>query len=760
MNRGALFAALARRMACFSTALLLLLGASPAYSVTTAVWKSGLTGNWTDVSGAGWTGAAYPSLSGDIGQYASNANAVTTLNLSGIKVGSLQKTFSFSWTIAADGSNDALTMDNGASSATITCANNASFNINVPLVLASDLAVSTAATAQATTITLNGTITGPKAVTLSANNTGTTGTFASTITVADLNNGGAVTVNGNIGANGTSTSSKTAITSIGSNVTNLTKTGTGELQINGGTLAATVTAASIQTIKKAATSAMLTVSGNNSATFDGLWFATSPVATTDAGSLKFSSSDAIGSSNAKIVTSLGGVVVAGYAIDQAFVDRFTTAAVNGQAASANGIIALGADSSNNIDMRGTSGLLSSTMSLGAVGTATYSGVLTPNGTTYFLGGSGGRLILNTANAFTGARAMTIGNTNTSNSQQASSVIQMAADQNYTGVTTINSGTLSVSHLADGGIASGIGNSTSVATNLMLATVTNAPTAYLEYTGSGDTTNRLFSLQNSRVGGGILNNGTGGALTFSNNGTIVINTGISTFNKTVTLGGSNTADNTFAPKLADVPTATANGTVSFVKADAGKWILTNANTYTGTTTVSGGTLLINGNGTAATGAMSVGSGATLGGTGILGGNATVTGTLLGGNGTTGTTLTSGKDVTFADGSTISLALNSSHTHSTLARTGGTWTFDNVGNNQAFTFLNLGGATTGVYSGIITGLASDPGTGSWTITNSLWNGSFIYNSGSVDLNLTAVPEPATWALLAFSLTTVVVLRRRRS
>jgi len=29
-----------------------------------------------------------------------------------------------------------------------------------------------------------------------------------------------------------------------------------------------------------------------------------------------------------------------------------------------------------------------------------------------------------------------------------------------------------------------------------------------------------------------------------------------------------------------------------------------------------------------------------------------------------------------------------------------------------------------------------------------------------NLNVVPEPATWALLAFSLTTVMVLRRRRN
>jgi PEP-CTERM motif len=37
----------------------------------------------------------------------------------------------------------------------------------------------------------------------------------------------------------------------------------------------------------------------------------------------------------------------------------------------------------------------------------------------------------------------------------------------------------------------------------------------------------------------------------------------------------------------------------------------------------------------------------------------------------------------------------------------------------------------------------------------NNDFYANNMAV-----TVPEPATWALLAFSLTTVVVLRRRRS
>jgi len=44
--------------------------------------------------------------------------------------------------------------------------------------------------------------------------------------------------------------------------------------------------------------------------------------------------------------------------------------------------------------------------------------------------------------------------------------------------------------------------------------------------------------------------------------------------------------------------------------------------------------------------------------------------------------------------------------------------------------------------------------------LTQGNYAADQVGLQLTITSVPEPATWALLAFSLTTVVVLRRRRS
>ena len=152
---------------------------------------------------------------------------------------------------------------------------------------------------------------------------------------------------------------------------------------------------------------------------------------------------------------------------------------------------------------------------------------------------------------------------------------------------------------------------------------------------------------------------------------------------------------------------------------GTLALTGTNTYDATTSVDG-PLLINGNSTGATGAVTVdgslfdNENTVLGGTGTVGGAVTVNfGAILGGTGTTASgTLTVHNSLTLRPDSIIELALGPAGAHSTLARTAGTWSFQPA---QMFAFIDLG-ATPGTYDNIITGLASDPGTeGGWIITN---------------------------------------------
>ncbi len=117
---------------------------------------------------------------------------------------------------------------------------------------------------------------------------------------------------------------------------------------------------------------------------------------------------------------------------------------------------------------------------------------------------------------------------------------------------------------------------------------------------------------------------GASQTWANNssGTQVFNatgvTGIASTPVTLTLSGSNTGPNAIGGPLADGATG---GTVSVIKSGGGAWQLTGTNSYTGSTTVSGGTLLVTGS-TASGSAVEVQNSATLGGSGTINGTLTV------------------------------------------------------------------------------------------------------------------------------------------
>jgi fibronectin-binding autotransporter adhesin len=104
-------------------------------------------------------------------------------------------------------------------------------------------------------------------------------------------------------------------------------------------------------------------------------------------------------------------------------------------------------------------------------------------------------------------------------------------------------------------------------------------------------------------------------------------------------------------------ATILGITKIVKEGSGTWTLTSTNsTYSGDTTVSNGTLLVNntrGSGTG-TGVVTVASGGTLGGTGVITGPVTVNGTLAPGGNAVGT-LTISNNLVVNSGATLSYAL---------------------------------------------------------------------------------------------------------
>jgi autotransporter-associated beta strand protein len=303
--------------------------------------------------------------------------------------------------------------------------------------------------------------------------------------------------------------------------------------------------------------------------------------------------------------------------------------------------------------RGFTLIGSSTINVSTGGAALTLGTCSAGSTLAVTGGSGSSLSLGavtligattfnptsaalTVPSVSGAYALTLDGTSTSSS--ISGVIGtsggaltksgngtwklLSGSSTYTGVTTISAGVLEASVLANGGSNSSIGKSTNVAANLVFG----APAATLRYTGSSNVTiNRGFTLSSGAGGGATIESSGSGTLSIDN--TIALAYGTASQTRLLTLGGTNTGANTFSKVIGNNTSAT-----SLTKAGTGTWVLGGTNTYTGATTISGGTLLVNGNQSAASGAVAVNANGTLGGIGTIGGAVTVnaSGTLAPGN----------------------------------------------------------------------------------------------------------------------------------
>lgn len=149
---------------------------------------------------------------------------------------------------------------------------------------------------------------------------------------------------------------------------------------------------------------------------------------------------------------------------------------------------------------------------------------------------------------------------------------------YTGRTEIiGGGVVIATKLANGGIASSIGASGTSAGNLILSNGT------LRYEGAGDSTDRAFSYG---TGGATFDASGSGAVVFTNTNAPT-NSGSNNIGRSITLTGTNTGNNTFSASVADIGT----GVVTLVKEGTGKWVLAGVSTYTGTTNINAGTLVL-------------------------------------------------------------------------------------------------------------------------------------------------------------------------
>jgi fibronectin-binding autotransporter adhesin len=179
---------------------------------------------------------------------------------------------------------------------------------------------------------------------------------------------------------------------------------------------------------------------------------------------------------------------------------------------------------------------------------------------------------------------------------ANGTIILAGANTFTGQVQINgAGILQVSTInsVTGGSASSSLGAPSSATN-----------GILKYTGTGETTDRVISLNGTTTGGVIDQSGTG-LLKFSSN---FATPGAGA--KSFVLQGSTAGTGEIAGAITQNSTT---NTTSLTKAGTGTWTVSGANTYTGSTTVNGGNLILSqggGTGTLSNTAITINSGGTL------------------------------------------------------------------------------------------------------------------------------------------------------
>lgn len=223
--------------------------------------------------------------------------------------------------------------------------------------------------------------------------------------------------------------------------------------------------------------------------------------------------------------------------------------------------------------------------------ATLSGVLSTSGLNALTKKGSGTLVLSGNNTFTGALTVSGGALSAASLNSVSTDVAKgtthSANSNLGAPTTAAGGTI---HLGSGTVA-----------------------GTLIYTGFGETTDRIIDA-NGTSGNAIIDQSGSGLLKFTSNLTA---TATGTGNRLLVLQGSTSG----AGELAGGIVNSSNGTTGLQKTGTGKWTLSGSSSYTGPTTVDGGTLELG-----AGGAINAGSSVAVNNNGILAGVGTVNGTL--------------------------------------------------------------------------------------------------------------------------------------
>jgi len=363
---------------------------------------------------------------------------------------------------------------------------------------------------------------------------------------------------------------------------------------------------------------------------------------------------------------------------------------------------------------------------------------------------------------------TAGQLATSIAKNDSGMWTLSGANTFTGKTTVNAGTLSVSSINSvvGGTATSSLGAPVTVTNGTIALGSGTSTGTLRYTGTGETTDRVIHLAGTTGGGGSIDQSGGGLLKFTSSMTAASGA------QTLTLRG--TGNGEFAGLIRN-----DLGVVNLMKADAGTWTLASGNTYTGGTTVNGGTLLVKNTSSSATGTgdTTIGAAGTLAGHGTAGATGkmtTINGKLVVGDtgGVNPGTLSILGNLNLASAATATFEITGLEvTEYDRLVVGQTFTlggvinlnfegFDssNFANDFSVDFLDWTSVVSpGFDSSYISFQNVDTGgnTGSWSFTNFLDSGSA---GGVTHWQAGAVPEPARAVLMLLGMAGLLLRRRR--
>jgi hypothetical protein len=333
-----------------------------------------------------------------------------------------------------------------------------------------------------------------------------------------------------------------------------------------------------------------------------------------------------------------------------------------------------------------------------------------------------------------------------------------ANNSFSGAITVTNATsgqytyLSTANIGNAGQNSALGKNGTI--NIGSSSSTAFTT--LRYTGTGEISDKVINLAGT-TGGAILDQSGTGNLKFTSAMTA---TGVGA--KAITLQGATAGTGELAGAISDL----GGNVISLNKYGSGDWILSGNNSYTGATTVSGGTLTLSGGNSAASGGVTVTAGtlnvnsANALGSGTLtltvdsrlnntsgsavvnsGNNAVVWGNSTSGAftvGTAGSTSSNNLDLgtgTVTASASRSLTLLGTGTtfkmgtlENTSATDGRTFTFDGEGDNMILRGFKISTGSIAAVTNSLAGSANLEITGAIENGNSFANGVTIKSTGT--------------------------------